>query len=345
MTRLTLLLAAIVFAGCATGQRPQPQDAPVAALRYNQLGYLPGRPKVVVLCSRDGRVPRAFRVRDARGQTVFGPAPVQPDSSFGPCAATGRLDFTALRAPGRYTIDAGPGLVATISISPYAYRGTADTLLAYMRQQRSLFNPLFRDSVHHRTDGIIVDHARAGTFVPVAGGWADAADYLQYVTTSAHATFALLVAVRDHAASFDDAFDALGLPGRNGVPDVLDEARWGLEWLLKMHPEDDVVFNQLGDDRDHSFLDLPTTDSSDYGWGRGGYRPVYPCTGQPQGLLQHRNRADGVASTAGKMAAAFALGAQAFRTRDPRFADSLARKARTAYEAGRRNPGVCQTAP
>jgi hypothetical protein len=270
---------------------------------------------------------------------------VQRDSSFGPCAATARLDFSGLRVPGRYTIDAGPGLIVTVSISPAAYRGTADTLLAYLRQQRSLFNPLFRDSVHHRTDAIIVDHPRAGTFVPVAGGWADAADYLQYVTTSAHATFALLVSFRDHPTSFGDAFDALGLPGRNGVPDVLDEARWGLEWLLRMHPEDDVIFNQVGDDRDHSFPDLPTTDSSDYGWGRGGYRPVYPCTGRPQGLLQYRNRADGVASTAGKMAAAFALGARTFRSRDPRFADSLARKARTAYEAGRRNPGVCQTAP
>ena len=135
--------------------------------------------------------------------------------------------------------------------------------------------------------GIVVDDsALAGRFVPVSGGWADAGDYLQYVATSATATSQMLMAWRDHPASFGDAFDARGLPGANGTPDVLDEARHGLEWLRRMFPEGGPMFNQLGDDRDHSFLDLPTTDSSDYGWGKGRERPVYPCTGRPQGLLR-----------------------------------------------------------
>lgn len=106
-----------------------------------------------------------------------------------------------------------------------------------------------------------------------------------------------------------------------------------------------VRVNQLGDDRDHSFWDLPASDSSDYGWGKGGPRPVYPCTGKPQGLFRHRNRADGYASTAGKYAAAFALGAQLFAGRDPAFADTLRRRAAAAYALGKRFPGVCQTAP
>ena len=63
-----------------------------------------------------------------------------------------------------------------------------------MRQQRSGYNPFLRDSAHRR-DGIIVDHpTRAGEFIPVSGGWGDAADYLQYVTTSATATYHLLAA-------------------------------------------------------------------------------------------------------------------------------------------------------
>ncbi len=141
--------------------------------------------------------------------------------------------------------------------------------------------------MHHTSDGILVDHpSRTGEFVAVAGGWADAADYLQYVTTSAHATFSLLIAGRDHPGAFGDRHQANGLPGANGIPDVLDEARHGLEWLSRMFPGDGSVFNQLGDDRDHAFWDLPTSDSSDYGWGRGGPRPVYPCTGRPQGLFE-----------------------------------------------------------
>jgi hypothetical protein len=112
-----------------------------------------------------------------------------------------------------------------------------------------------------------------------------------------------------------------------------------------MFPDDSTMFNQLGDDRDHQYFDLITTDSSDYGWGKRGPRPVYPCTGKPQGLLGHQNRSTGYGSTAGKMSAAFALGARVFKTRDRTFADSLRKKAIAAYALGIRYPGVCQTAP
>jgi hypothetical protein len=338
-----LPVSALLTACAACATTPGPQLA--AAIRYNLLGYLPDAPKVAVLCALDEQLPRSFRVHDAAGRTVLGPVPVEPAGAFGGCAQTARLDFTAVRTSGQFTIEAEPVTAITVRIGTDVYRGAADSLLAYMRQQRSLFNPLFRDSVHQRTDAVLVDHPEAGTFLPVAGGWADAADYLQYVTTSAHATFVMLAAHRDHPSSFTDAFDASGLSGANGVPDILDEARWGLEWLVRMHPRDDLILNQIADDRDHMHGDMPTTDVSDYGWGPGSFRPVYPCTGQPQGLFAGSNRSDGVASTAGKMAAAFALGARALRTHDPAFADTLARKARTAYQAGRDRPGVCQTAP
>jgi hypothetical protein len=129
------------------------------------------------------------------------------------------------------------------------------------------------------------------------------------------------------------------------VADILDEARHGLAWLVRMFPSDTAMYNQLGDDRDHSFWDLPPTDSSDYGWGKGGPRPVYPCTGRPQGLFQHKNRSTGYASTAGKYASAFALGASLLVAREPAFADTLRRKAVAAYRLGRAHPGACQTAP
>ncbi|PYP61337.1 MAG: hypothetical protein DMD37_13925 [Gemmatimonadetes bacterium] len=103
--------------------------------------------------------------------------------------------------------------------------------------------------------------------------------------------------------------------------------------------------NQLGDDRDHTFWDLPVNDSADYGWGRRGRRPVYPCTGKPQGLFEYKNRSTGLASTAGKYAAAFALGAAVFRERDSTFARRLEGRARAAYALGAAHPGVCQTAP
>ena len=281
-------------------------------------------------------------VVDARGRAVKR-GTARPERAFGPCVQTYRLDFSAVRTEGDYLIAVRGAASPVVHIRRAAYNGAADTLLKYMRQQRSGFNPFFRDSVHKK-DGLLVDHARADQFIPATGGWADAADYLQYVTTSANATFVMLQAYRDFPRAFGDGYDAKGLPGRNGIADVLDEARHGLEWLLRMFPDHDLMLNQLGDDRDHTFFDLPVNDSSDYGWGRGGYRPLYPCTGRPQGLFQHKNRSNGHASTAGKYAAAFALGAQLLGD-ERSFAARLRERARAAIALGERYPGVCQTAP
>lgn len=317
-------------------------------IRVNQVGYLPDAPKVAVACALDSarvtRVTRSFVVRDESGRTVFGPRPVLATGAFGPCQRTWRLDFSALRRTGRYRVAAFGVTSRELRIDPHAYDGGADTLLSYMREQRSGWNPIIGDSVHTHDGYVIDDTGRVVKFVNVSGGWADASDYLQYVTTSANATFMMLLAYRDHPEAFDDQFDARGAIGKNGIPDVLDEARHGLEWLLRMF-DDGELYNQIADDRDHMYFDLPWTDSSDYGWGKGKERPVYPCTGRPQGLFGHKNRSTGLASTAGKYASAFALGSQIYADRDSIFADSLQRQALLAFVLGTHHPGVCQTAP
>jgi endoglucanase len=329
-------------------------DAPPASvIRVNQLGYLPNAPKTAVLCVPADSVAGAppapasltFTVEDTTGRRVFGPQRAATGGLFGPCAQTYRLDFSSLRVPGRYRVVVGNTRSPVVRIDARAYAGAADTLLYYMRQQRSGYNPTLRDSVHTH-DGIIVDHpTRTGEFINVSGGWADAADYLQYVTTSATATYVMLKARREFPHAFADRFAATGLPGANGVDDALDEARHGLEWLLRMFPDDSTMFNQLADDRDHTYFDLPTSDSADYGWGKGKERPVYPCTGKPQGLFAGKNRATGYASTAGKYAATFALASRTYASSDPAFARRLRDRALAAYALGVKYPGNCQTAP
>ena len=313
-------------------------------IRVNQLGYLPDAPKVAVYCALQPGDVRDFAVTSAGGDTVLRGRPIAT-KPFGPCAVTFRLDFSSIRKTGEYRITAGAATSPPVRIRADLYAGAADTLLYYMREQRSGYNPLFKQVVHTR-DGIVVDDsARAGKFVPVTGGWADASDYLQYVMTSANATFVMLMAYRDHPNAFADRFDARGLPEGNGIPDILDEARHGLEWLVRMFPSDSEMYNQLGDDRDHTYWDLPPTDSADYGWGKGKERALYPCTGKPQGLFKYKNRSDGFASTAGKYASSFALAALVYAKRDPSFATKLRRKALAAYAIGKKFPGVCQGAP
>jgi len=314
-------------------------------IRVNQVGYLPDAPKVAVVCTLDSSLVGTFRVKDERGRVVLGPKRAIPGGTFGPCRVSERLDFTSLTRAGRYTIEAGAATPVTVRIGAEVFDGGADTALYHMRQQRSGWNPLFRDSVHRYDGNVIDDSGRVVKWIPASGGWADASDYLQYVATSATATYMMLAAYRDNPGAFADEFDARGLPGANGVADVLDEALHGLDWLLRMYPGGTEMYNQLADDRDHLFFDLMKNDSSDYGWGRGKERPVYPCTGRPQGVLKYRNRATGYASTAGKFASAFALAALTVGRRDSTFAQTLRERAAAAYELGRRFPGVCQTAP
>jgi peptidoglycan/xylan/chitin deacetylase (PgdA/CDA1 family) len=182
-------------------------------------------------------------------------------------------------------------------------------------------------------------------FVDVRGGWHDASDYLQYGTTSANAIFQMLFAYQMNPTSFTDAYDAAGKPHSNGIPDILDEAKWGLDWLLKMYPSKEVLYHQIADDRDHASFRLPTEDKVDYGWGPGTGRPVYLATGKPQGLFTNKNQSTGIASIAGKYSSAFALGADIFSQFNRSYADLLKKKAFEAYSYGKKFPGVCQTAP
>ncbi|MEN8115496.1 MAG: glycoside hydrolase family 9 protein, partial [Bacteroidota bacterium] len=215
-------------------------------------------------------------------------------------------------------------------------------LLKYMRQQRCGYNPYLKDSCHLH-DGFIVDHpTRSGELVDVNGGWHDATDYLQYLTTSANAVYQLLFAYQENPEIFGDEHLANGHEGKNGIPDILDEVRWGLEWMVKMNPDSGFMFNQIADDRDHVGFRLPVGDKADY--GRGDYRPVYFITGERQGLAQYKNRTTGVSSSAGKYASSFGLGSQIFNKIDPEFAGLLKEKSIDAYEFALTDIGETQTA-
>jgi hypothetical protein len=150
------------------------------------------------------------------------------------------------------------------------------------------------------------------TRIDATGGWHDAGDQLKYLITSSNTTARLLMAYQMKPNSFSDAFDARGLQGANKLPDVLDEAKWGLEWILKLHPSVDELYHQVADDRDHKGFKLPHEENADYGWGANSFRPVYFATGKPQGLSKYKSEATGIANLAGRSSATLALGYQVF---------------------------------
>lgn len=322
-------------------------------IRVNQIGYLPEATKVAVFMSDETAQINGFELVDAfTGEVAFSSSAVRPTGVLGRMKTTCRLDFSGLKTSGAYYIkvlsSGGEIRSETFPVGAGVYDGAADFVLNYMRQQRCGWNPFFKDSCH-RKDGIIVGHPdprKDSTFLDVTGGWHDASDCLQYTTTSANAIYQMMFAYQSNPEAFSDNHLADGTPGRNGIPDIVDEIYWGLKWLDKMNPEPGEMYNQIADDRDHVGMRVPSDDQADYGWGKGGFRPVWYCSGEPQqrGRRADRNKTTGVASTAGKFASDFALGAEILRPFYPEFAERIGAKAKAAYDAGVAKPGVCQTA-
>jgi hypothetical protein len=314
-----------------------------AHLRVNLAGYHPDDGKVAVL----------FAERPLSGRFTVTPADGGKPVLRGRILRTtlgawGRfphhyaLDVTALRAPGDYVLEAA-GATARLRIGPGVRAAWPGYLLEFLRQQRCGYNP-FLDAVCHPYDGrTAYGPLPAGAYVDARGGWHDAGDQLKYLITASNATAQLLMAW-DLApgALGDDRVDALGRPFRNGAPDVLDEARWGLEWMLRLHPAPDQLYHQVADDRDHIGWKLPPADEADYGWGKGRERVVYAADGRPQGLGRHRSTATGLANLAGRYAAAMALAHRAWTDRDAAFAARCLQAGREVYAIGRAGEGFQQ---
>ncbi|MCB0284465.1 MAG: glycoside hydrolase family 9 protein [Calditrichaeota bacterium] len=321
-------------------------DASQSWIRVNQLGYTTNSVKVAVWAGKTNEQVETFEVVDVlTGKTVFNGSS-QHIHSYGAWSAFKkiyRLDFSDYKKPGMYMLKTGETVSSKFTISDQVYNASADFLLKYMRQQRCGYNPFLKDSCHVQ-DGFIVDYPGDldSTQIDVTGGWHDASDYLQYVTTSANATFQMLFAFQQNPQAFGDLYDKNGNPGSNGIPDILDEAKWGLDWLDKMNPEYGVMFNQIADDRDHRKFTLPTLDSVSY--GRGLERPVYFITGQSQGLAKYKNRTTGVSSAAAKFASAFALGSEIIKKYYPDFSEKISQKSVDAFRFAKTDLGVTQTA-
>ena len=221
-------------------------------IRINQLGYPTAGIKTAVWCTKLAQKITSFDLVDVvTRKTVFTHSAGKAFGAYGPFVESYRLEFSSFKKSGKYFLRAGKARSQEFDINNEVYKGAADFCLRYMRQQRSGFNPYLKDSCHTHDGYTLYGPMPDSTHIDVTGGWHDASDYLQYSTTSANATYHLLAAYRDFPNVFTDAKEANGLDGQNGIADVLDEAKWGLDWLLKMNPKPDWMFNQLGDDRDH----------------------------------------------------------------------------------------------
>jgi hypothetical protein len=347
------------------GLAAQATPAEQVFIRASQIGYQPQDAKIAIAVSMS-RLPDFFAVVGAdSGMAAFqGRTRPVTGVKWGQFENHVELDFSALKTPGRYVLQVGESKSLPFTIGAGAYAELPGQLLEFMREQRCGYNP-WLEAVCHPFDGrTAYGPLTNGTYLDARGGWHDAADLLKYLLTSGNATAQMLLAFelgspRSKVQSpkcrarlgtsapgpvSDDRFDALGQPYPNGIPDILDEARWGLEWMLKLHPAPDQLYHQVADDRDHTGRRLPQNEIVDYGWGKGGARVVYFADGQPQGLRQYKSASTGVANLAGRYAAAMALAYQIWKddTRQRPFAERCLKAGKEVYELGRAKEGVQQ---
>ncbi len=337
---LILLFTGIILAGFTNSSEE-------IYIRHNLVGYLPLDHKVALAFS-NGTISGQFELIDSEsGNTVY---TAKIRKSKAPTWKKFRnyteLDFSEFSEPGQYVIRLKSSGVTSESftIGNKAFSTYHEDLLGFMRQQRCGYNP-FLGEVCHTMDGrTFYSPMPDSSYLDLSGGWHDAGDQLKYLITSSNATGRMLQAFELEPSKFDDQYNALGDPGSNGLPDVLDEAKWGLDWIHKMHPAEDQLFHQIADDRDHIGWKLPTSDSSDYGWGPNSYRAAYMATGKPQGLGKYKSKATGFANLAGRSAAAMALGYGIWieQVKDTAYALKCLNAAKSLYALGKQNEGYQQ---
>lgn len=244
-------------------------------IRANQIGYLPGDPKIAILSS-DRPLAGTFTVG---GFT----ADIGADAgAWGPFGHNYRLDFSDFRGPGEYTITFEDVESLPFKIGDDAYDGVPAKLLEFMQLQRCGDRNPVTHEICHQQDAIDTE---TGERLDLRGGWHDAGDRLKHLITSSYCVAALYLA------------------------EAKDEADWGADLMRRINPTPGAgaIYVQIGDDRDH----LPPAtlwhdDQSDYGHGPGGPRSAWRATGRPEGP-EHKNESSGLANLAGRTAAALVL--------------------------------------
>lgn len=349
--RLVSVAAVAALAVTACDRTPLPpwsqREARAGALvRVNQVGYLAAGVKSARFLARGKVGDVKFRVVDDAARTAFGPASIGPHLGRweGADFEVYDLDFTAFAptSTGTYHIEMVGGVGAA---SPAFLVGTATDLYAPLLAKTQRFFAAQRDGrnvdakvLNRRPAHLNDERARVYEFpryrgsedsfvldqpdlvaVPgeaprdVSGGWADAGDYVKFVATSSFTTVTLLSAARD-------------FPGQLGAQpaDFRAEGHVGIDWLRKMWDDSrGTLYYQvgIGDGNDgiaadHAVWRLPEADDS-YGGADPKYRylrnrPVFRAG--PPGTPVSPN-------LAGRLAAAFGLCAQVYRSSDPALAN------------------------
>lgn len=236
----------LVLVDASNAQAVEPLPDPIA-IKVNQIGYKTEETKKVVITS--DKPVSEFNVCKTSDDSVvftgkFGSDAMESPSGDGN-AYTG--DFTEFKEPGEYYIKAegfDNSYPFTIADDVYEDATAASVKMLYLQrcgcETTSELAGDFAHGVCHNTDARIY-----GTedFIEVSGGWHDAGDYGRYIVAGAKTVEDLLLSYEESEGARGDDY---GIPeSGNGIPDILDEAKYELDFMLKMQNEEGGVYHKV----------------------------------------------------------------------------------------------------
>jgi endoglucanase len=280
----------------------------MAGIRINQVGYAPKLPKCVALLGKEEAV-----LQDASGAVVARFNGLRPlfDTASGDTVTT--VDLGQL-PPGEYTLKQGNER-RTVRVSEEPYRNLLNHMVKAMYYQRCGYDleeahaGIYTHPACHTAPARL--YTDPSITMDMRGGWHDAGDYGKYIAPGAVAVAHMLYAYR----FFPEAFsDTLNIPeSGNGMPDVLNECRYELDWMMRMQREDGALYHKLTKKRFADFL-MPQDDLiEEY------ILPVAHCA-------------------TGAFAACAALAARVYQPYDAAYAEKLLACAKLAWQWLEQNP-------
>lgn len=238
------ILILILLMNCISSSEPAGQ----CYIRASQLGYLPSDQKTAVVFSKGELGKAGFEIIDTGSRkTVFEGTLSKVEAAYAGFNFVYKIDFSGLLIPGKYYIKIGSSQSYSFSIGNKIFAPVVDSLLYFFKVQRCGYtSPALHNTCHIADATSVVDGKNViNKKIDLTGGWHDAGDYVKFLNTTAVATYTLLFAYDFDPVKF--GFDG----DHNNIPDILDEAKVGLDWLLRCYYSPFKLVTQVQDLRDH----------------------------------------------------------------------------------------------
>lgn len=221
-----------------------------ASIAVNQIGYVNNWPKSALLVNSLSPELEVLLLSEDTDVEVL---KVKPDKQK--LAQSGVkvqwLDFSEVVQNGRYYLKQNDLRSATFVINAFPFNNVNYSAMRAYYLQRCGIKISDSSGLNHEAchleDAIVANddsYNRRGKRLHASGGWHDAGDFGKYIAPASAAVNRLLSLYENNPSFFTD--DQLDIPeSGNGVPDILDEIKVELEWMLSMQRQDGGVYRKL----------------------------------------------------------------------------------------------------